>query len=81
MKGSFGARTVLTLGEAVDRVQAMHDAARSIRDDVIVLGHGGPIAQPVLSSSSGCRGGGAGRRQQHRPHERVAGAHRRWHGC
>jgi predicted TIM-barrel enzyme len=52
-----------TLGEAVDRVQAMHDAARSIRDDVIVLchGHGGPIAQPedaqyVLERTTGVAG-------------------------
>jgi predicted TIM-barrel enzyme len=60
-KGSIGARTALTLDEAVDRVQAMHDAARSIRDDVIVLCHGGPIAQPedaqyVLERTTGVAG-------------------------
>ncbi|MEM8484016.1 MAG: phosphoenolpyruvate hydrolase family protein [Bacteroidota bacterium] len=45
-KGSIGASTALTLDEAVVRVQAIADAARSVREDVIVLCHGGPIAMP-----------------------------------
>jgi predicted TIM-barrel enzyme len=45
-KGMIGARTALTLAEAARRVQAMADAARTARDDVIVLCHGGPIAEP-----------------------------------
>ena len=45
-KGTIGARTALTLDEAARRVQALHDAARSIRQDVLVLCHGGPIAEP-----------------------------------
>jgi predicted TIM-barrel enzyme len=45
-KGSIGARTAMTLDEAVARVQEMHDAARKVREDVIVLCHGGPIAEP-----------------------------------
>jgi predicted TIM-barrel enzyme len=44
--GSIGVQTAATLDEAVERVQAMHDAAKKVRDDVIVLCHGGPIAQP-----------------------------------
>jgi predicted TIM-barrel enzyme len=45
--GSIGVRTAaLTLDEAVGRVQAMHDAAKRVNPDVIVLCHGGPIAQP-----------------------------------
>jgi predicted TIM-barrel enzyme len=44
--GSIGVQTAATLEEAVERVQAMHDAAKKVRDDVIVLCHGGPIAQP-----------------------------------
>jgi predicted TIM-barrel enzyme len=45
--GSIGVRTAaMSLDEAVERVQAMHDAARSANPDVIVLCHGGPIAQP-----------------------------------
>ena len=45
-KGSIGASTALTLAEAAARVQAMHDAAVRVRPDIIVLCHGGPIAEP-----------------------------------
>src|SRR5271156_5022553 len=45
-KGSIGARTALTLDEAAERVQVMHDAARSVSKDVLVLCHGGPISEP-----------------------------------
>lgn len=45
-KGTIGARTALTLEEAARRVQAMHDAAKTVRSDVLVLCHGGPIAEP-----------------------------------
>jgi predicted TIM-barrel enzyme len=45
-RGTIGARTALTLEECVGRVAAIADAARSVRDDVIVLCHGGPIAMP-----------------------------------
>jgi predicted TIM-barrel enzyme len=44
--GSIGAHTALTLEESVERVQAIRDAAYAVRDDVIVLCHGGPIASP-----------------------------------
>jgi predicted TIM-barrel enzyme len=42
--GAIGARTSITLEESVDRVQRIADAAHGVRDDVIVLCHGGPIA-------------------------------------
>jgi predicted TIM-barrel enzyme len=45
-KGTIGAKTALTLEEAARRVQAMHDAAKAIRPDILVLCHGGPIAEP-----------------------------------
>jgi predicted TIM-barrel enzyme len=45
-KGSIGARTALTLPEAARRVQALCDAARAVNPDVLVLCHGGPIAEP-----------------------------------
>jgi predicted TIM-barrel enzyme len=45
-KGMIGARSALSLAEAAKRVQAMADAARTVREDVIVLCHGGPIAEP-----------------------------------
>ena len=45
-KGSIGAQTALTLDDAVQRVQALHDAAREVNPDILVLCHGGPIAEP-----------------------------------
>jgi predicted TIM-barrel enzyme len=45
-KGSIGARTAKTLDDCVELIQAMHDAAVAINPDVIVLCHGGPIAEP-----------------------------------
>lgn len=45
-KGSIGAHTAKTLDDSVREVQAIADAARGVRDDVIVLCHGGPIAMP-----------------------------------
>ncbi len=44
--GTIGAKTAITLDEAVERVQAMHDAATDVNPDVLVLCHGGPIAEP-----------------------------------
>ena len=45
-KGAIGARTALTLEESAKRVQAMHDAAKRVNPDILVLCHGGPIAEP-----------------------------------
>ncbi len=45
-KGTIGAETALTLAESAKRVQAMRDAAVEVNPDVIVLCHGGPIAEP-----------------------------------
>ena len=44
--GSIGAESALTLEEAVERVQALRDAATEVNPDILVLCHGGPIAQP-----------------------------------
>jgi predicted TIM-barrel enzyme len=46
-KGSIGAQSALTLEESARRVQAMADAARRVRSDVLVLCHGGPISEPA----------------------------------
>jgi predicted TIM-barrel enzyme len=46
-KGSIGARSALTLAEAARRVQAMHDAAKAVNADILVLCHGGPISEPA----------------------------------
>jgi predicted TIM-barrel enzyme len=45
-KGSIGAHTARTLDECVTEIQAMRDAAVAIRPDVVVLCHGGPLAEP-----------------------------------
>jgi predicted TIM-barrel enzyme len=60
-KGSIGAQTALTLDESARRVQEMRDAAVRARKDVIVICHGGPIAEPadaqeVLSKTTGVAG-------------------------
>jgi predicted TIM-barrel enzyme len=51
----------LTLDQAVERVQAMHDAAKAVNPDILVLCHGGPIAEPedaayVLDHTNGVVG-------------------------
>jgi predicted TIM-barrel enzyme len=59
--GTIGAETAKTLDESVELVQAMHDAAREVDPEVLVLCHGGPIAEPedaayVLERTSGVVG-------------------------
>lgn len=59
--GSIGAKTAVSLEEAPSLVQAMHDAAKAINPDIIVLCHGGPIAAPadaayVLAQTTGVVG-------------------------
>jgi predicted TIM-barrel enzyme len=59
--GTIGAQTAITLDESVSRVQAMHDAAKRVNPDILVLCHGGPIAEPddaayVLERTSGVVG-------------------------
>ncbi len=45
-KGSIGATTSRNLEQSAELIQQMHDLAVSINPDVIVLCHGGPIAEP-----------------------------------
>ena len=45
-KGMIGAQTAMTLDDAAKGVQAMCDAALRIKPDLLVLCHGGPIAEP-----------------------------------
>lgn len=44
--GSIGAQTAKTLDDCVPEIRKITDAAKSVRDDVFVLCHGGPIAEP-----------------------------------
>jgi len=46
-KGTIGAATALTLEESARRIQAMHDAAKRVNSEILVLCHGGPIAEPA----------------------------------
>jgi predicted TIM-barrel enzyme len=60
-KGSIGATTAVTLEEAPGKVQEIADAAKSARNGVIVLCHGGPISEPrdaeyVLHRTKGLHG-------------------------
>jgi predicted TIM-barrel enzyme len=59
--GAIGATSAKTLQDCVKEVDAIIAAARSVRDDVIVLCHGGPIAMPddaafILDACAGCHG-------------------------
>jgi predicted TIM-barrel enzyme len=60
-KGSIGAHTALTLDESAKRVQAMRDAAVKVNPEILVLCHGGPIAEPqdaqyILEHTEGIAG-------------------------
>jgi predicted TIM-barrel enzyme len=59
--GTIGAQTAVTLAEAAERVQQMRDAAAAVNPDLLVLCHGGPIAEPadaayVLANTTGVVG-------------------------
>jgi predicted TIM-barrel enzyme len=60
-KGTIGAKTSLTLDAAAQRVQAIRDAGVSVNPDVLVICHGGPIAEPedarfILEHTEGVHG-------------------------
>ena len=60
-KGAIGAQTAKTLDQCVEEIQAMRDAAVAVKPDVIVLCHGGPLAEPedaqyVLDRTEGIAG-------------------------
>jgi len=59
--GSIGAETATKLEDVPDVVDRWAAAARNVREDVIVLVHGGPVAMPddaqyVLSRTNNCNG-------------------------
>ena len=59
--GSIGASSGKSLDDSVKLIQEIRDAAAAIKEDVIVLCHGGPIAKPedaeyVLSRTKGVHG-------------------------
>jgi len=59
--GSIGARSGVKLEDAPAATQAIADAARNVRSDILVLVHGGPVAMPedaqyVLTRTRGVHG-------------------------
>jgi len=59
--GAIGAASAKTLDESVKLVQAMHDAAKRVNPEILVLCHGGPIATPddaayILQACRSCHG-------------------------
>jgi predicted TIM-barrel enzyme len=59
--GSIGATSAKTLESCVGEIEAIAAAARSVRKDVIVLCHGGPISMPddarfILDHAKGVHG-------------------------
>ena len=59
--GSIGAGTALTLQDCVPRIEAIAEAARRVRSDVLAMCHGGPIATPedaqaILAQCPACHG-------------------------
>lgn len=45
-KGTIGAKTALTLDDCVVKIREIIAAGRSVRPDIMVICHGGPIAEP-----------------------------------
>lgn len=68
--GTIGAKTAVSLAVAIERIQAVVNASRALRPDVLVICHGGPIASPEdfaavadkVSGIDGYMGGSTGER-------------------
>jgi predicted TIM-barrel enzyme len=74
--GALGAKTAMDMNEAMRRVEVMADAARRVRKDILVLCHGGPIAEPddvqfILQNGSGIDGFLGGSSMDRLPTERA----------
>ncbi|WP_419760426.1 phosphoenolpyruvate hydrolase family protein [Acidisoma sp.] len=59
--GSIGATTSVTLDDCAARINAIAETARRVRPDIILLCHGGPIAEPddaqyILARCPDCHG-------------------------
>jgi predicted TIM-barrel enzyme len=59
--GAIGAHTALKLADCPALVDAWSEAARKVRNDIIVLVHGGPVSEPedaafVLRETKNCHG-------------------------
>lgn len=59
--GSIGAETALKLADCPALVDRWAEAARKVRNDIIILVHGGPVAEPsdaefILKNTKNCHG-------------------------
>jgi predicted TIM-barrel enzyme len=77
--GAIGARTARTLDDCVSEIDEWSAAARAVRDDVIVLCHGGPISMPVdatyvLARAKTCHGFYGASSMERLPTERAIAA-------
>ena len=59
--GSIGAGTALKLADCPDLVDRWAAAARAVKEDVLVLVHGGPVAEPadadfIMRNTKACHG-------------------------
>lgn len=78
--GTIGAATSKTLEESVRLIDEWAEAARRVRKDVIVIAHGGPIAEPedveyVLEHSEHCNGFYGASSMERLPVERAIKSH------
>jgi predicted TIM-barrel enzyme len=60
-KGTIGAQTALTLDDCVARIEKIIKAGREVNPNILVIAHGGPIAEPddaayVISKTKGING-------------------------
>ncbi|OPL07498.1 MAG: hypothetical protein AVO33_05080 [delta proteobacterium ML8_F1] len=60
-KGTIGATTALSLDDSVKRIQRIADAGREVNPHIMVICHGGPVAEPedaayVLERTEGVMG-------------------------
>jgi predicted TIM-barrel enzyme len=60
-KGSIGASSAKTLDDCVKLTQEIHDAGKAVNPDIMVIVHGGPVAEPedakyVLDRTNGVCG-------------------------
>lgn len=74
--GDIGASTALTLEECPRLIDEIGEAARQVRDDIIVLCHGGPISSPddakcVLGACRQCHGFYGASSMERLPSERA----------
>jgi predicted TIM-barrel enzyme len=74
--GALGAKTAMDMSEALRRVELMADAAKRVRKDILVLCHGGPIAEPddvefILQNGRGIDGFLGGSSMDRLPTERA----------